>query len=1119
MNFYRLTLILMTFVLSTTKLSAQNEIVHLYGQVKDQFTKKKLENVTVQIFKDGALFDNINAGSSGKYDVKLPLGFTYDIKFTMAGYLAKVIRMDTRNIPEEDRYGGFDMGMDGSLFPYREGFNTDILKEPMAKALYNPAGDGFDFDLAYSKKKQDEIDAEFKRLDDLAAGLAKLQADFDKFVKAGDQGMTEKKYQDAVTNYKSALGIFPDKEDVKRKLADAQAKLDAENANKEVEAAYRKLIEEGDAFYKDKKYSDARAKYVKAKELKNATYENDMIYKIDQLLADADKRKQYDALIATADGKFTGQDYAGSITTYKDALKLYPTEIYPQDQIQKAEQAMRDLAANKAEQERIERDYQAKLELARKSESADDLPQAIVHYKAALNIKPSESLPQEKINELEGILADRKSRKDRELADEQARLEAEWIALQERYQATVKEADALYASKDYEQARDRYTQAKGIKESEDWKRLSDRKVFGDVAYENEMLYKIEQGLVDAEKRGRYDAIIADGDKHFTDGDYAVSIEKYQEAAAIYPSEAYPKNQILIAESKIREMMDAEQEKIRRRQEFDNMLTLASIAEQSQSWEQALVHYQSAHDLIPEEQLPVDKIAEMEAKMAELTAQDDERKRQRDAEQAELERIETEYQAKVQSADELFAQSQLEQARAGYEDALRIKPEASYPRSRIEAIDLMIAQEQSDRQRKEMQALQDSLDYAARVELEAVELERKRIEEEARAADLARRQAEAERLAQEEEERQRKKSRWNSDVDTDQEDQVEKFYRDAGEKEYAANVKRVEKEQQDAIELRDKRREDAEAIVSMNEDAIANQVETRSESGQIGDAFLEASIRETERNKRLLNQSMDSNRDRQEMRTSESQEKSDRTTGELMNHERGDRQIEQNVREVETQMQDAEKNQDRAENKADINRKINSVDIAQEQRAYERISEQGDLVRIENGENLNNQSNYLSRRADDQITASEQRHENAQLVINREKEIVNDLGQGAEGRTWNASEEIRGQQMQMEMSRYEITSNQKNATYANYDSLYAQERGTRLLAEDFREPENATHLREGVTESNRQEGNKMIIERAVRVGNRVDIYNKVISKYSIYYFKNGSSITEEMWIAETMNEHD
>ncbi|MFM7729885.1 MAG: hypothetical protein ACKO6L_02485, partial [Flavobacteriales bacterium] len=401
MKLIRLTLIILTCVVGMSRMAAQNEIVHLYGQVKDHFSKKKLENVTVQIFKDGALFDNINAGSSGKYDVKLPLGFTYDIKFTMGGYLAKVIRMDTRNIPEEDRYGGFDMNMDGSLFPYREGFNTDLLKEPMAKALYNPAGDGFDFDAAFSKKRSDEIDAEFKRLDDLAAGLAKLQADFDKFVKAGDQAMLEKKYQGAIDNYKSALGIFPDKEDVKKKLADAQAKLDAENANKDLEAAYKKLIEEGDGFFKEKKYVEARAKYVKAKEMKNATYENDMIYKIDQLLADADKRKQYDAIITTADGKFAGEDYAGSITSYKEALKIYPAEIYPQEQIQKAEKAMRDLEANKAEKERIEREYQAKLELARKSESADDLPQAIVHYKAALNVKPSESLPQEKITELE----------------------------------------------------------------------------------------------------------------------------------------------------------------------------------------------------------------------------------------------------------------------------------------------------------------------------------------------------------------------------------------------------------------------------------------------------------------------------------------------------------------------------------------------------------------------------------------------------------------------------------------------------------------------------------------------------------------------------------------------
>jgi formylglycine-generating enzyme required for sulfatase activity len=177
MNFYRLALITMTIVLSTTNLSAQNEILHLHGQVRDRFTNKELENVTVQIFKDSVLIDNINVGSSGMYDVKLPLGFAYDIKFAMSDYLAKVIRMDTRNIPAGHSSGGLDVVMNGTLFPYREGFNTDILKEPMAKALYNSAAGGFDFDMNYSKRKQYEIDAEFQRLDGLVAGMEQQGSD------------------------------------------------------------------------------------------------------------------------------------------------------------------------------------------------------------------------------------------------------------------------------------------------------------------------------------------------------------------------------------------------------------------------------------------------------------------------------------------------------------------------------------------------------------------------------------------------------------------------------------------------------------------------------------------------------------------------------------------------------------------------------------------------------------------------------------------------------------------------------------------------------------------------------------------------------------------------------
>ena len=75
------------------------------------------------------------------------------------------------------------MNVDGTLFPSRPGFNTDLLKEPMAKAVYDPKGDGLGFDFGYSERKQKEIDAEFKRLDDIEKNFAKLKADFDQYIK------------------------------------------------------------------------------------------------------------------------------------------------------------------------------------------------------------------------------------------------------------------------------------------------------------------------------------------------------------------------------------------------------------------------------------------------------------------------------------------------------------------------------------------------------------------------------------------------------------------------------------------------------------------------------------------------------------------------------------------------------------------------------------------------------------------------------------------------------------------------------------------------------------------------------------------------------------------------
>jgi len=62
-------------LLTSGSLLSQKEIAHVYGQLKDEVTKKRLDDVVVMVFKDGALAENLNTGTSGKYDIELNLGY------------------------------------------------------------------------------------------------------------------------------------------------------------------------------------------------------------------------------------------------------------------------------------------------------------------------------------------------------------------------------------------------------------------------------------------------------------------------------------------------------------------------------------------------------------------------------------------------------------------------------------------------------------------------------------------------------------------------------------------------------------------------------------------------------------------------------------------------------------------------------------------------------------------------------------------------------------------------------------------------------------------------------------------------------------------------------------
>jgi tetratricopeptide (TPR) repeat protein len=889
-------------------LYSQNEIAHVFGQLKDQNTKKKLEGVTVQVFKDGMVFDTYNAGTTGKYDFKLPLGFTYDIKFSKSGeYLAKVIRIDTRNIPEEDRYGGFDMNVDGTLFPYRQGFNTDLLREPLAKASYNPSEDGLSFDFAYSEQKAKEIDAEFKRLDEIEKNLAKLKADFEKFIKDGDQKMLEKKYADAITNYRGALGVFPDDPTAKTKLADAQAKLDEENANKDLEARYKKLLEEGDAFFEQKKYTEARDRFTKAKDLKNQAYEKEMLHKIDLAVADGQNRAIYTALIEDADKKFTNKDYAVSIEKYKEASKLYPTESYPKDQILKAESALKDLLANEAERMRLEKEYQDKLALGARSQDEDKLEQAIGHYKFASELKPSEQFPKDKITELEALIEQRRAQK--ELDDANA-----------------------------------------------------------------------------------------------------------------------------------------------------------------------------------------------------------------AENAERERIEKEYQEIIAAADGLFMEQKLPEARERYEAALVVKSEAQYPKSKIETIDLLLAQ-LAQNEANAAQAMADSLAASAEAERLAAEqrlaelLEQERLDQERKRKELedARLAAEAKLAA--------RKRKWDSNVDVEAEDQVERYYREAAQKEYANKVRVAQQDVLEFVAFFEQKDKDSDVLVSVNRERVKNQFETQSELASIGSSIQSAAIADNERKKKENGGQQGEASKRADGRIRDTKEKVEKKKGDQAAIQQNDRYRKKNVEKNQDLIDRTAKQNEQFERKGSTQTAENAMKIEVTRSKQQSVGDTGEQRRKQKA----NQVEFVKKEAviqeRDDKQGADQRITNTQLKIDQKKDEAIAFTEGKEIKARENAVDIERQKRDAEYAERQREGKSSNERYEARKEAFEKKAGEPKKEEEYKVIPGTENLKQGVTENSYKLGNKMVTERLVKVGNKVEKYKKVVSKTAIYFFRDGQSISEETWKQATLEEPD
>jgi hypothetical protein len=908
-QFFKVVLsVALVFLLSLT-FSAQDDLL-IQGAVKNKDTMKKMENVTVTVYQNGSVYDSFETTSNGRYKFELPLGSSYSIKFSTEEFLSKAVNLDTRNIPEEDRAGGFVMDMDMTLFAYVEGFDKSILDQPIGKASFDPLKNSIEFDFEYTADVTQQINEEFDRLAGAEEEMEKLRAEFDELVLKGDQKMSQDKFGDAVAKYESALRLIPSDKPAQEKLAEAQAKFDEENALAEREQNYQRLMADGEK-------------------------------------------------------KIKSEDYASALDLFEEAL----------------------------------------------------------------DIKPEEKLPEDKIALIKDLMA---------------------------------------------------------------------------------------GAVDQEK---YDSLMAEADAYFGDEDYALSIEKYEAASDVKPDEKLPRDKKLEAQRLLDSMlagMQAEADKIKK---YEELLALGKRNMKEENYEVARRNYVDAGEMFPDERVPQDKVEEIDEILAKIAANAD-ADSQAAAENAEQERIDREYTAFIDSANEKFDGENLELAREDYVAASELKSNEKYPKGRITRIDELLAKAQQVQE--EDTANSDLADKMREAEEQAAKdkADRDQLAQDERGRRMAEEIAENERLAapraREEEAKEDRRARFANEVDSSAEDEAEKYIRAARISEEAAKANKIQKDKDDHLAFLAMKDGDAESTRKDNEGRLETLDENMTAIYRDGDYAHKEKVdaknalkdRDSAQQEEWIDESDDTRRRNEEASEAKENQQVLLTSNDAHRLAHTDR-IDRKKERTETYQSSYIKRGDALRTDNEYN--VNSSKDVQTGMAFD-----GEKVRLENMDEVIEKKDDVVKTSEDVIAASNDRRDSNIDSKEDEKNRLTAIGKGKEDLTTDNYYQVK----QAKNNNAEMLANNdldaENARYDKRKDLFGKDPGSPKDIDDYKLPEGAEDIPEGVSENSYQLGNKIVMERTVKMGNKVDHFRKVVSKSGTYYFKNDKAITANTWKTETIN---
>lgn len=492
-----------------------------------------------------------------------------------------------------------------------DGVDYSVLKEPVDKVSFDPKRREYVSDKEYVARMRARIEGMLIRNDQC------LLSKYEDAVKKGEQLMAQKQYQEAIASFQEASAVFPTETYPAKRIAEINAQVDRQQS---VSVAYQKMLEEADALAKQ-------------------------------------------------------QQYVAAIQKYKSAAKLNPQDAYPGQQVAELESVVAKQQAEKQAAQTTEDRYNQALAKASVAYTQKDYAVAKQYYQEALQIKPSESIPQARMQEIETILAKKASEEAARAAEIAAK-----ASFEQEYKSLVLMADEQFKAKKYDEARQTYAKAMNMKPSDPHPAQRIKTIDNAVA--------TEQAAQQKSREEEYAAILVAANKALAQDQFPQARAYYEKALALKPGDAAVSN-------KLAEVDRREEEAIQlkaREEQYKKAIATADAWYQNKELAKAREAYQVVLGIKPGDTYAQTKINAIDNTLAAEQA-------------ARLKSTEEAYKAAIGAAQTAITQKSYVQAKEFLDKALAIKPGDAFAMARSAEVDRLLEEQQMRKAQEEMTAAQ------------------------------------------------------------------------------------------------------------------------------------------------------------------------------------------------------------------------------------------------------------------------------------------------------------------------------------------------------------------------------------------------------------------------------